>query len=471
VVIRIDERLAANLRDLERELAWFVGLVDQRLRRYFPPGDASEKAASAKAQKVPEVPEIPDVSDLPPPDHGDSPSPWACFLRDHPLSFVERAAVVLALIPQLRPQLLDVFFTQNSTFDRRFTEFGGSRINDDFEPTGETLAFVLGGDALDVRIAVAQLLEPDHPLLRADVLRVGSSGSAGRDQFAMKMPLRISPEYLSLFTLGRRPRPTLGADFPAHRIDTALGWNDLVLHPGTRKRLGEIHAFFAHGHILMRDWNMATRLRPGHRALFHGPPGTGKTLTAGVLGNAAGRDVYRVDLSLVISKYIGETEKNLARLFDRAQRQDWILFFDEADALFGKRTETKDAHDRYANQEVAYLLQRLETFDGVVVLASNMRDNLDPAFARRFESVIYFPLPRPAERLELWRRGFSLRARIDPGVDLAAIAEAHELSGGSIMNVIRHVSLAAIAEGERPITAADLQAAIRRELAKDGKRP
>jgi SpoVK/Ycf46/Vps4 family AAA+-type ATPase len=170
----------------------------------------------------------------------------------------------------------------------------------------------------------------------------------------------------------------------------------------------------------------------------------------------------------VVSKYIGETEKNLSRVFDRAQRQAWIVFFDEADALFGKRTETKDAHDRYANQEVAYLLQRLETFDGVVVLASNMRDNLDPAFTRRFESVIYFPLPRATERLALWQRGFSPRARLDPTVDLAAVAEAHELSGGSIMNVIRHISLTAIAEGERPITRDDLQHAIRRELAKDG---
>ncbi len=452
------EVIAANLRDLEQELAWFQRLLDLRLRRYFPPGDAAAP-----------VGELPDVGDLPPPEHGGSPSPWASFLRARPLTFVERAALVLALVPHLRPQLLDVFFTRNSTFDRRFTEFGGARIDDDFEPTGETLAFVLGGDALEARIAAQHLLEPDHPLIRGDVLRVAVAAVPGRDLTPMKSPLRISPEYLSLFTLGRRPPPTLGADFPAQRITTALTWDDAVLHPGTRKQIGEIQAFLAHGPTLMRDWSMAARLRPGHRALFHGPPGTGKTLTAALLGKTCGRDVYRVDLSLVISKYIGETEKNLSRVFDRAQRQDWILFFDEADALFGKRTETKDAHDRYANQEVAYLLQRLETFDGVVVLASNMRDNLDLAFSRRFESVIYFPLPRPVERVELWKRGLSPRARLAPEVDLAAIAHAHELSGGSIMNVIRHVSLAAIAEGERPITGDDVQHAIRRELAKEGK--
>ena len=459
--MRDDEAIAANLHDLERELAWFTRLLDVRLRQYFPTSDATAGTSTGATAL--------EATDLPPPEHGDSRSPWAAFLRETPLALAERAALILALVPHLRPRLLDVFFTKNATFDRRFTEFGGSRVDDDFEPTGETLAFLLGGDSLEARVTVARLLEPDHWLLSTDLLRPAATGSTGRDQPPMKAPLRISPEYLSLFTLGHRPRPALSADFPAQRLATALDWDDLILHPGTRKQIGEIQAFLTHGDTLMHGWNMAARLRPGHRALFYGPPGTGKTMTATLLGKTCGRNVYRVDLSLVVSKYIGETEKNLSRVFDRAQRQDWILFFDEADALFGKRTETKDAHDRYANQEVAYLLQRLETFDGVVVLASNMRDNLDPAFTRRFESVIYFPLPRPAERLELWKRGISPRARLDPKVDLAAIAEAHELSGGSIMNVIRQVSLAVIADGERPITGDDLQNAIRRELAKEGK--
>ena len=145
----------------------------------------------------------------------------------------------------------------------------------------------------------------------------------------------------------------------------------------------------------MNDWGMAPKLRPGYRSLFYGPPGTGKTMTACLLGKSTGRDVYKVDLSLVVSKYIGETEKNLARVFDQAQHKGWILFFDEADALFGKRSETRDAHDRYANQEVSFLLQRIETFDGIAILASNQRENLDDAFTRRFESIIYFPMPRP----------------------------------------------------------------------------
>ncbi|MCA9542647.1 MAG: ATP-binding protein, partial [Myxococcales bacterium] len=187
--------------------------------------------------------------------------------------------------------------------------------------------------------------------------------------------------------------PAFGADFPARHIETELDWDSLVLHPGTRAQVDEIETWLQHGPTLLYEWGMAARLRPGYRSLFYGPPGTGKTMTACLLGKATDRPVFKVDLSLVVSKYIGETEKNLARVFDQAQYKGWILFFDEADALFGKRSETRDAHDRYANQEVSFLLQRIETFDGVAILASNQKETLDQAFTRRFESMFDFPLP------------------------------------------------------------------------------
>src|SRR5690606_1665724 len=152
----------------------------------------------------------------------------------------------------------------------------------------------------------------------------------------------------------------------------------------------------------MKDWGMEKRLNPGFRVLFHGPPGTGKTLTASLLGKYTGKEVYKIDLSMVVSKFIGETEKNLANLFDKAENKDWILFFDEADALFGKRTNVRDAHDKYANQEVSFLLQRTETYAGLVILATNFKNNIDDAFARRFQSHIYFPSPAFGERLKIW---------------------------------------------------------------------
>jgi len=291
----------------------------------------------------------------------------------------------------------------------------------------------------------------------------------GHDEPLMKAPLRLSEEYLSHFTMGYARRPNFGMNFPARYIETQLNWDDLVLHPGTRKQIEEISIWMRHGETLMKDWGMAPKLRPGCRSLFYGPPGTGKTMTACLLGKSMNRDVYKVDLSLVVSKYIGETEKNLAKVFDQAQHKGWILFFDEADALFGKRSETKDAHDRYANQEISFLLQRIETFDGIAILASNLREHLDDAFTRRFESMIYFPMPRSEERLQIWRQGFSPKAKLEQDVDLGTIAKEYALSGGSIMNVIRYASLLALERGSDVISLDDVILGIRREYAKEGK--
>jgi len=174
---------------------------------------------------------------------------------------------------------------------------------------------------------------------------------------------------------------------------------------------------------------------------------------------------------MIVSKYIGETEKNLARVFDLAEHKGWILFFDEADALFGSRTRIADSHDRFANQEVSFLLQRVEEFSGVVILASNLKANIDDAFMRRFHSVIHFPMPRAAERLRLWQEAFSPRARLDPRIDLGAIAENHEISGGTIMNVVRYASLAALGRNSELVLLEDLEDGIRRELLKEGRAP
>jgi SpoVK/Ycf46/Vps4 family AAA+-type ATPase len=179
--------------------------------------------------------------------------------------------------------------------------------------------------------------------------------------------------------------------------------------------------------------------------------------------------VYRVDLSLVVSKYIGETEKNLENVFQHAERQECLLFFDEADALFGKRTGVSNAHDRYANQEVAYLLQRLEEYEGLVILASNLVSNLDDAFLRRFQSVVHFPLPKPAERLRLWRGAFSPVCSFESGLELREVAERYELAGGSILNVVRYCSLMALQRQSREIHLADLHEGVRREYQKEGK--
>jgi SpoVK/Ycf46/Vps4 family AAA+-type ATPase len=238
----------------------------------------------------------------------------------------------------------------------------------------------------------------------------------------------------------------------------------------TRSEIGDIIDWARHQNTLLDEWKLRGRIRPGYRSLFYGPPGTGKSLTAALLGKATGMPVFRIDLSGVISKYIGETEKNLAGLFDRAENQGWILFFDEADSLFGKRTETRNSNDRSANQQVSYLLQRIEDFPGVVILASNLRSQIDEAFARRFQSMIHFSMPPFEQRLRLWEDHFRGKPyRLAPDVDLTALARDHELSGGSIVNVLRYVCLRAVSRDSLEIQAADLLHAVRAERHKEGR--
>lgn len=433
------------------ELQWFTAVLDARLNQYF------------QIEGVPIVA----IHSLEPPDLSASDTPFADIVRAYSLGFEERLALALAVTPVIRPQLLDVFFTKNKTFDRPFAEFGGVNRtgHQGFLPTLETLLFLLSGADLAIRLQMTTLFSSENPLFQERLLVLGNVEQGAPPQSAA---LQISMEAYSTLVLGQTYHPDFSNDFPAHPLKTALTWADLVVHPITQKHLLEITVWSQHGHKLLNDWGMRSRLRPGLRCLFYGPPGTGKTLAATLLGRETNCPVFRIDLSMVVSKYIGETEKNLSRIFDQAERRHWILFFDEADALFGKRTDTNNAHDRYANQEVSYLLQRIETFDGIVILASNRRHNIDEAFLRRFESVIHFPMPRPEERLRLWQQSIPPNAPLAADIDLRHFANTYELSGGAIMNVIRFAALQAL-DTEGALSAANLREGVERELGKEGR--
>ena len=282
--------------------------------------------------------------------------------------------------------------------------------------------------------------------------------------------LLLDAETVELLTLGTVSKPRFSMDFPAERIETLMDREDLVLHPKTLGQIREVENWIRHNNTLMQDWGMRKKIKPGCRVLFYGPPGTGKTLTATLLAKQSGKDLFRIDLSRVVSKYIGETEKNLSRLFDKAENKDWLLFFDEADALFGKRTEIRDAHDKYANQEVAYLLQRIESYNGLVILATNQRSNIDEAFIRRFQSVIHFPMPRPEERLLLWQKTFPPQIKLAEDLDWQRTAARFELSGAGILNIVHYCALEHLAdESAAPLDAKRLENAILREYVKDGK--
>lgn len=248
-----------------------------------------------------------------------------------------------------------------------------------------------------------------------------------------------------------------------------MEWEDLVLHPNTLCHIREIENWITYNNTLLHNWGMHKKLKSGYRALFYGPSGTGKTLTATLLGKYTGKEVFRIDLSRVVSKYIGETEKNLSKLFDKAEHKNWILFFDEADALFGKRTDIRDAHDKYANQEVAYLLQRIESYNGLVILATNQRSNIDNAFARRFQSIIHFPIPRPEERYQIWSKAFPTQMVIADDIDWQHVAVRFELTGAGIINVMHYCSVEALADQSLCIDFKKLESAILREYIKEGK--
>jgi hypothetical protein len=251
----------------------------------------------------------------------------------------------------------------------------------------------------------------------------------------------------------------------AMRIDSRATWNDLILPPATEAMLREVTAQTRHRHRVYEEWGMGSRSRRGLgiAALFHGPSGTGKTLTAEVIANELQVDLYHVDLSQIVSKYIGETEKNLEKIFTAAERAGALLLFDEADALFGKRSEIRDAHDRYANIEVGYLLQRIEAYDGLVILTTNLKGSLDSAFLRRFRFVVSFPFPDTEDRRRLWQIAFPNTAPVEE-VDTHRLSRV-VLSGGSIRNIALAAAFLA-AEESGPINTDRILRAASRELAK-----
>ncbi len=234
----------------------------------------------------------------------------------------------------------------------------------------------------------------------------------------------------------------------ARRVPSRHGWDDLVLPDEQRRCLSEIADQIRLRALVHDTWGFADRVASrGLNLLFAGPPGTGKTMAASALASSVGVDLYAIDLSATVSKYIGETEKQLERIFAEAQAGQAMLLFDEADALFGKRTSVRDAHDRYANLETSYLLQKLEDHDGTVILATNLRKNMDDAFVRRLHATVDFPMPGPAERLRIWQRCWPPRAPRHPDVDLEALARTVEMSGGNIRNIVLAGAFLAASDG------------------------
>lgn len=390
------------------------------------------------------------------------------FIKHYEMDADELIALLLALAPHIYPSVLDAFFVGSEEGQRGFSEMGGikGKQHGGFLPTGETVLFVLAGTDLARRFEVQALLEPIHYLAVHNIARLEASPPL-EPRWAGQWVADES--MISALTTGSLTPPQYSKDFPAQMLRSKLAWEDLVLPHATFSSLNELLAWVEHGDTLLNDWGLGSYLKPGYRTLFYGPPGTGKTLTATLIGRKTGKEVYRIDLASVVSKYIGETEKNLERVFSKLDSTNAILFFDEADALFGKRTSVRDAHDRYANQEVSYLLQRVEEYNGLVILASNFNSNIDEAFLRRFQAIIHFPMPDATARKRLWQQMLPPQIQLEESIDLETLSQRYQLSGGAITNVVRYACLMALQRNSHIVLEKDLLDGIKRELIKEGK--
>jgi hypothetical protein len=353
-------------------------------------------------------------------------------LRDAPLIAgpVEAIAGCTGAIGTLADGECTIAFTGSVSWDPEWSSAVPLQL--DVEPPGHSVRdeiwrSALGGSADDVDAARATShfkLSPEQ-IAPAAAVALGTAAAEGR---------KVTVADLHR---GARNRAAVGLERLARRIEPAAGWDDLVLPAHTLESLREIAVRVRQRERVLGEWAMRRGggREEGVTALFAGQSGTGKTLAAEVIARELGLHLYTVDLATVVDKYIGETEKNLERIFAEAEVSSGVLFFDEADALFGKRSDVKDARDRYANIETAYLLQRMEAFRGVAILATNLRANLDEAFTRRLDKVVTFPMPGPAERCALWLRCLRPPLPLAPDVDLDFCATAFQLSGGSIRNV------------------------------------
>ena len=405
--------------------------------------------------------------DSPKPGRNDH-SPLATFYNHYSPSHAEMITLMVALVPNVMPGFFDNLIHRYLPGGGDFAEFGGVKgLNHRGTlPTAETVLFILAGTDPEKRLAYYSLFDDNSFLIKHKVLSIQP---AGQNEPPLSGRIHLEKEFIEVFTTGKVGLPKLTTDFPAEYISTEMEWEDLVLKDHTMEQIREIEQWIQHNETLMENWGMHKKLKPGYRALFYGPPGTGKTLTATLLGKYTGRHVFRIDLSMVVSKYIGETEKNLASLFERAEHKNWILFFDEADAIFGKRTGVRDAHDKYANQEVSYLLQRIESHSGLSILASNFKNNIDQAFIRRFNAIIYFPNPEYDEKYKLWQNAFPKEAPLTSDISFEYFSAQYDLTGAQIMNVVQYTCLQSLSNKKKKIGTQELEKGVKRELAKEGK--
>ncbi len=403
------------------------------------------------------------TDELRPPELKHSDSTYSKFVLDNELSPHERLILILALSPHIAPHLLEVFMA-NKSMQRR-SKIASVAKGAALMPTMGTALFLIAGEDMDSFLQARTLFSTEHLFYRKSVLNWISPGD---DHLETHKLLTVSQTYVDLLISQTSLKPRFSDEFPAHTLSSNLEWDDLVLCPDTRKRLEEVKSRLAFYDTIVNEHQLAKHSKPGCRILFYGDSGTGKTLAATLLGKYLDRDVFRVDLSTVTSKYIGETSKRLNSLLNTAESKGWILFFDEGDALLGQRKSTDGNNtSQYANQDTAFLLQRFERYDGVIIVATNFKSNIDQAFTRRFEVTVRFDSPDQEQQHQFWMENLPDSLPFDPDVNLPMMINKHPLTPAAIINVIYRVCILTVAAKDKTIKSQLLLTCIRDEELKN----
>jgi len=393
------------------------------------------------------------------------------------LSSEERLLLLITILPHYAPEVMQEMvspFQRGVIVDHPFL---GGHINHatlQFIPNLQTILFLLAGRNKTAQHMCYRKLMISGTLLRRQLVSLNPPSITEPIRSERELVPELAEEYVQFVLQGRQPRPDFGRNFPAKLHTTHKQWDQLILCKPTERAVEILVDWIDHGSVLSDE--SCEFFGPGYPALFYGPPGTGKSLTAALIGKRCNVNVFRVDASRIVSKYIGETEKNIVQLFGRMKVENSrhekkpILFFDEADVLFSKRTEVKDAKDKWANLETSVLLPLIEEYDGLVIVATNLEHNLDPAMDRRFQLKIKFPFPSYEERFKIWQKSIP-RAFHYPSAIASAQLARYKLSQASIVNILKGSCLLARKAGSEILQARDLDYYIRLEFAKSGITP
>lgn len=402
-------------------------------------------------------------------------SPYAVFCKE--LLPSERALLLFSLLPHFAPEYLSKMAEPvQQGLVLTHPHVGGyiKRTSFQFIPSLQTILFACAGTDKGSQQLYYRELLLESSLLKRQIIRFRPFDSTESVISEKELIPEIAEEYVQFLLQGRQPRPDFGRNFPAKLLTTDKTWDQLVLRHHTAKEIELLIDWIDYGQALASE--SKGYFGPGYPALFFGPPGTGKSMTAALIGKRCGLNVFRVDASRIVSKYIGETEKNLVLLFQRMKLETErtekkpILFFDEADVLFSKRTEVKDAKDKWANMETSVLLPLIEEYEGLAIIATNIEHNIDVAMDRRFQMKIKFPYPSYEEKILLWQKGLPAAFNYPNDESVTHLAR-YRLSPASIINILKGGCLQAKKRNSYTIIAKDLEYYIRLEFAKSGLTP